>query len=160
MCLSGRIIRWGFQAGRQRYRCQRCRRSFIWTEKKNSLHRQKSWFKKWVIGRMTVDEIARQKSCSSRSVHRLFKEYLDHPPAPQVRANNDCHLMIDGTYCGDICLLNYFDNDLKYLQYFEIVKDENYLDFRLGLELLKKAGLNIRSITSDGDRGLIIFFNF
>lgn len=64
--------------------------------------------------------------------------------------------MIDGTYTGGICLLNYFDNDLKYLQYYEIVKTENYLDFKLGLELLKAAGLNIVSITSDGDKGLIM----
>lgn len=67
--------------------------------------------------------------------------------------------MIDGTYFGDICLINYFDNDLKHLQYFEVVKDENYLDFRMGLELLKEAGLNIKSITSDGDKGLIMAIN-
>jgi len=64
--------------------------------------------------------------------------------------------MIDGTYFRDICLLNYFDNDLKYLQYYEIVRNENYSDSRMGLELLKTAGLNIKSITSDGDRSLIM----
>lgn len=67
--------------------------------------------------------------------------------------------MIDGTYDSGLCLLNYFDNDLKYLQYYEIVKTENYLDFKLGLELLKAAGLNIVSITSDGDKGLIMAIN-
>lgn len=108
---------------------------------------------------MTIDEIARQKKCSSRNVHRLFKEYLDHPPTPQIKSNSACHLMIDGTYFGEICLLNYFDNDLKHLQYYEIVKKENYLDFKLGLELLKAAGLNVVSITSDGDRGLIMAIN-
>jgi len=112
-----------------------------------------------VMGQMTIKEIAAQKKCSSRNVHRLFKNYLDHPPTPQIRPNNDCRLMIDGTYFGDICLLNYFDNDLKRLQYFEIVRDENYLDFRLGLELLKKVGLNIKIITSDGDRALIMAIN-
>lgn len=108
---------------------------------------------------MTIDEIAGQKKCSSRTVHRLFKNYLDNPPTPQIRLNDNCHLMIDGTYFGDICLINYFDNDLKHLQYFEIVKDENYLDFKLGLELLKAVGLNIVSITSDGDRAMIMAIN-
>ena len=109
--------------------------------------------------RMTIEEIAKQKKCSTRSIHRLFDNFLDNPPTPQIKENNDCHLMIDGTYTGDICLLNYFDNDLKHLQYFEIVKSENYLDFKLGLELLKATGLNIVSITSDGDRSLITAIN-
>jgi len=108
---------------------------------------------------MTLEEIAKQKECSSRTIQRLFKKYLDHPPTSQIKENNNCHLMIDGTYFGEICLLNYFDNDLKHLQYYEIVKQENYLDFKLGLELLKTAGLNIVSITSDGDRGLIMAIN-
>jgi hypothetical protein len=108
---------------------------------------------------MELKEIADQKGCSISTIQRLFRNYLDHPPTPQIKPNNDCHLMIDGTYFGDICLLNYFDNDLKHLQYFEIVRDENYLDFKLGLELLKTAGLNIVSITSDGDRTLIMAIN-
>lgn len=108
---------------------------------------------------MTLEEIAKQKECSIRTIQRLFEEYLDNPPTPQVKENNNCHLMIDGTYHSDFCLLNYFDNDLKYLQYYEIVKSENYRDFEMGLRLLKAAGLNIVSITSDGDRGLIMAIN-
>lgn len=108
---------------------------------------------------MTIEEIAKDKKCSVSTIQRLFRQFLNNPPTPQIKENNDCHLMIDGTYFGDICLLNYFDNDLKHLQYFEIVKKENYLDFRMGLELLKKTGLNIKSITSDGDRGLIMAIN-
>ncbi|MFP4514855.1 MAG: transposase [Parcubacteria group bacterium] len=117
------------------------------------------WFEKWVIGKRTVDEIAEEKGCSSRTIHRLFKIYLDNPPIPQIKENNSCHLMIDGTYFGDTCLLNYFDNDLKHLQYFELVNKENYIDFKMGLELLTKAGLYIKTITSDGDRGLIMAIN-
>lgn len=108
---------------------------------------------------MTIEDIAKQKKCSVNTIHRLFDNFLDNPPTPQIRKNDNCHLMIDGTYTSDFCILNYYDNDLKYLQYFEIVKDENYNDFKLGLELLKAAGLKITSITSDGDRGLIMAIN-
>lgn len=111
------------------------------------------------MGKRTISEIAKEKSCSVSTIQRLFRIYLNHPPTPQIKPNDNCHLMIDGTYFGDICLLNYFDNDLKHLQYFEIVESENYLDFKLGLELLKTAGLNIKSITSDGDRALIMAIN-
>jgi len=156
MCLSGKIIKWGTRNNRQRYKCKRCGQLFVWKNIGKSLDRQKPWFKKWVIGRMTISEIAKTKKCSISTIQRLFKIYLDDPPTPQIKENSNCHLMIDGTYFGDICLLNYFDNDLKHLQYFEIVKSENYLDFKLGLELLKRVGLNIKSITSDGDRSLIM----
>ena len=112
-----------------------------------------------MFDRLELKDIAKQKGCSISTVQRLFRKYLNHPPTPQIRENNSCHLMIDGTYHSDFCLLNYFDNDLKYLQYYEIVKKENYLDFQLDLELLKKAGLNITSITSDGDKELIKAIN-
>lgn len=153
------VIKWGVRNNRQRYKCKRCHQLFVWKNKGKSLDGQRIWFKKWVMKRMTIDDIASLKKCSPRSIHRLFKNYLDHPPIPQIKENDNCHLMIDGTYLGDICLLNYFDNDLKYLQYYEITQKENYIDFRMGLELLKRSGLNIKSITSDGDRGLIRAIN-
>jgi transposase-like protein len=64
--------------------------------------------------------------------------------------------MIDGTYFQDFCLVSYFDADLKHLQYCEIIDKENYRDFKLSLMVLVAAGLNIRSITSDGEKGLIL----
>jgi hypothetical protein len=120
------------------------------------MDRQKIWFKKWVLGRRTIKEIAKEKKCSVSTVQRLFKIYLDNPPIPQIKRNDNCHLMIDGTYTSDFCNIYYFDNDLKHLQYFEIVKSESYLEFRHSLELLKASGLNIVSVTSDGDKGLIM----
>ena len=132
---------------------------FVWKNGGKSIDKQKVWFRKWVFERLELKDIAKQKGCSISTVQRLFRNYLDHPPTPQIKENNNCHLMIDGTYHSDFCLLNYFDNDLKHLQYFEIIGHENYLDFKLGLELLKAVGLNIVSITSDGDRELIMAIN-
>jgi len=105
---------------------------------------------------MTLKEIAKQRECSISTIQRLFKTYLDNPPIPKFKANDNCHLLVDGTYISNFCIINYFDSDLKHLQYYEIVKDENYQDFKVELKLLKDAGLNIVSITSDGDRGLIM----
>lgn len=115
--------------------------------------RQKIWFKKWVLGRRTISEIAKEKKCSTKTIFRLFEIYLSNPPIPQIKENNDCHLMIDGTYHSDICLLNYFDSELRHLQYYEI-GFENQRNFRSGLELLKASGLIITSITSDGHKEL------
>ena len=88
-------------------------------------------------------------------MQRLFKYFLDNPPIPKIKFNNNCHLIIDGTYTSDFCILNYLDNDLKYLQHCSIVKWENSIEYIIDLELLKQSGLNIVSITSDGQKGLI-----
>jgi len=108
------------------------------------------------LGKLTINELAKKYKRSENTIIRLCGKFLSKPPTPQIKENNDCHLLIDGTYHSDFCLLNYFDSDLKHLQYYEIVKDENYRDFRLGLELLKAAGVNVTSITSDGHRQLIL----
>ncbi len=92
-------------------------------------------------------------------MRRLFSEFLSKPPRYRIKKNNNCHLMIDGTNYGDDCILNYFDNDLKYLQYGNIVKRENYDNYITDLKLLKQSGLNIVSITSDGQKGLIKAIN-
>ncbi len=96
---------------------------------------------------------------SISSLQRLFKNYLDNPPIPKIKSNNNCHLIIDGTYSSDICILNYLDNDLKYLQFYSIVQRENYDNYVIDLQPLKQSGLNIISITSDGQKGLIKAIN-
>jgi transposase-like protein len=58
LCGSERTIKWGTQCGRQRYKCQRCHQLFVWRNKGKSLAKQKTWLKKWVMGRMTINEIA------------------------------------------------------------------------------------------------------
>lgn len=62
--------------------------------------------------------------------------------------------MIDGTYDTEFCILNYLDNDHKYLQLNSVVKNENYDNYLVDLKLLKQTELNIVSITSDGQKGL------
>jgi len=123
------------------------------------LTRQKIWFKKWIIGKRTLRELSDKSGKSISSLQRLFKNYLDNPPIPKIKPSNNCHLIIDGTYASDFCVLNYLDNDLKYLQFYNIVERENYNNYVADLELLKQSGLNIVSITSDGQKGLIKAIN-
>ena len=99
-------------------------------------------------------EIAKQRNLTIKTVRSRFKEYLNNPPTPRIKSNDCCQLIIDGTYHTDFCVLNYLDNDQKYLQFYNIVKYESYDNYLNDLELLKQSGLNIVSITSDGQRGL------
>ena len=103
--------------------------------------------------------MSRESNKSIDTLRRLFKIFLDNPPIPKIKPNNNCYLIIDGTYTSDFCILNYLDNDLKYLQYYNIVKRENSREYTTDLKLLKQSGLNIVSITSDGQKGLIKAIN-
>lgn len=128
---------------------------FIVRSKQKSIARQISWFKKWIIGKKTLQELSGESGKSISTLQRLFKKYLNSPPIPRIKPNNNCHLIIDGTYTSNFCILNYLDNDLKYLQYYSIVKRENSREYIADLKLLKQSELHITSITSDGQKGLI-----
>lgn len=134
--------------------CKECNKLFIWKIKSNSLLRQKAWFKKWVIGKVSLKDISVQSGKSISTLQRLFKIFLNNSPTPKIRLNNNCHLIIDGTYHSNFCILNYLDNDQKYLQLYNVVDHENYDNYLDDLKLLKRSNLNIVSITSDGQRGL------
>lgn len=93
---------------------------------------------------------------SMSTLQRLIKNFLNKPPSLPIKLNDKCHLIIDGSYFKpDFCLLNYFDNDLKYLQCCSITTHENLTAFVDDLIYLKESGLKILSITSDGHRALL-----
>jgi hypothetical protein len=103
-----------------------------------------------------LKELSSESKRSVKTLQRLFKNYLNNPPKFKIKTNQDCYLVIDGTYFKkNFCVLHYFDNDLKYLQYFRIVERENHYNYSTDLEFLKQLGLTVASITSDGQKGLI-----
>lgn len=115
--------------------------------------------KKWIISRRTLQDLSDESGKSIDTLRRLFQYFLNNTPIIKIKSNNNCHLIIDGTYTSDFCILNYLDNDLKYLQFYNIVERENYNNYVADLELLKQSGLDIVSITSDGQKGLIKAIN-
>ncbi|NCF75234.1 MAG: methyltransferase domain-containing protein [Xanthomonadaceae bacterium] len=111
----------GMQNNKQRWLCRNCHKSFIVYSKQKSIVRQISWFKKWIIGRMTLREIANKKGLTIQTIRALFKNYLDNPPLPKIKPNNSCHLIIDGTYTSDFCVLNYLD-EVDYILELEVIE--------------------------------------
>lgn len=103
-----------------------------------------------------MQDLSNESNKSIRTLRRLFKNFLNELPATKTKPNYNCHLIIDGTYFkNNFCVLNYFDNDLKHLQFYRLVERENFFNYIADLELLKQSGINIVSITSDGQKGLI-----
>jgi len=153
------LIKWGWQNDKQRYFCNNCGKLLTTASRKKSIARQISWFKKWVYDKRTLKSLSAESKKSISVLRRLFSEFLSKPPTYRIKKNSSCHLIIDGTNYGDDCILNYFDNDLKYLQSGNIVNRENYDNYVVDLKLLKQSGLNMDSITSDGQKGLIKAIN-
>ncbi len=52
------VIRWGKQAGRQRFKCKNCNSSFTLRRKDISKSNRFVWFKWWVMGKQTLQQIS------------------------------------------------------------------------------------------------------
>ena len=66
------------------------------------------------------------------------------------------HLLIDATYFpNDLCLVLYYDHDIRYTQLYRMTDQERYLQMREDLENLNVLGVEIASITCDGHKALL-----
>ena len=95
-CGSLDALKWGVRNGVQRYKCRNCQSLFSARRKEISKSNRFIWFKKWVLGKMTVEDIAEISGYSSRHLHRWFDEYLDEYPTWHINTNTPIFLLIDG----------------------------------------------------------------
>lgn len=155
-CGSLEVIKWGRQAGRQRFRCKSCGILFSSSNHKTSLTNKFIWFQSWVLGRQTLKQISISSGYSERTLKRLFKQYLSQSPVFSVRPSEKVNLIIDGTYfSNNLCLVIYRDNSIKYTQLYRLSDGEHYEEMREDIENLLKLGVQIESITCDGHKALL-----
>lgn len=64
--------------------------------------------------------------------------------------------MIDGTYFpADLCLILYYDHDLRYVQLYRHTDQERFKQIKEDLENLKKLGVDVYSVTCDGHKAIL-----
>lgn len=149
-------IKWSKRGGKQRYKCKDCGIFFTSSNLKISKNNQRVWFEKWVLERLTYRYLSKDSGYSISTLKRMFKTYLDKPPAFQISARSKVHLMIDGTYfSNDLCLILYQDNDIKYTQLYRFSSGEYYREIAEDLINLGKLGVQIYSVTCDGHKGML-----
>ncbi len=150
------MIRWGFQNGKQRFKCNNCRLLFT---RQNKAVKQKNkfvWFAKWVLHRHTFAYLSSQSGYSIRSLKTLFHSYLAQAPVLKIFPREQLHLLIDGTYfSNDICLIIYRDNEIKFTQLYRLSNGEHFEEIKEGLENLLSMGIQIKSITCDGHKAIL-----
>ncbi len=93
---------------------------------------------------------------SKATLERKFKHYLNNAPVFQIKSNSEANIVMDATYfTGELCLMLYYDYDLKYCQMYRFGKKEIFSEIKEDLENLLKLGIKIKSITSDGHPAIL-----
>lgn len=100
--------------------------------------------------------LSRDSGLSQSSIQRLFKRFLSTAPTIAIRSKSKVHLLIDGSYFpGDLCLILYYDHDLRYVQLYRHSNQEKYREIREDLKNLKKLGVEVYSVTCDGHKAIL-----
>jgi len=74
-CGSLDTIKWGKQQSKQRFKCKNCDILFTSQNKSVTKSNRFIWFQKWIIGRRTIDDLAKESSYSKRTLKRYFNDY-------------------------------------------------------------------------------------
>jgi len=114
------------------------------------------WFESWIIGKQTLSQISKSSGYSVSTLKRYFSDYLSDSPTWQVKPSEKVNLLIDGTYFHNkVCLVLYRDNNIKFTQLYRLTDGEWEDEIREDLENLFLLGVQIESITCDGDKSLL-----
>jgi hypothetical protein len=106
--------------------------------------------------RHVYKNLVRDSRMSQSSIQRLFKRFLNAAPTVPIRSKGKVHLLIDGSYFpNDLCLILYYDHDLRYVQLYRQSDQERYKQIKEDLDNLKKLGVDVHSVTCDGHKAIL-----
>lgn len=150
------IIKWGIRNGIQRFKCRNCATLFSARRKDISKSNRFPWFRKWVCGRMTIEELSTDSGYSCRQLHRWFDEYLDAYPTWNIKTDLPVYLLIDGTYYShNHCLVVYRAENIKRTLFYRFCKSEDDDEIASDLINIRTMGYDVRGITTDGGDNII-----
>ena len=155
-CGSLDVIKWGVRNGCQRHKCNNCHSLFSSRRKDISKSNRFSWFRKWVLGRMTINDISEVSGYSSRQLLRWFEEYLEEYPTWHINTSVPIYLLVDGTYySGDHCLIVYRAANLKRTIFYRFTMSEDDDEIASDLINIRELGYNVIGVTTDGGDQII-----
>ena len=106
--------------------------------------------------RHVYTNLVRDSGMSQSSLQRLFKRLLNEAPTVPIKSKRKVHLLIDGSYFpNDLCLILYYDHDLRYVQLYRHTDQERYKQIKEDLDNLKKLGVDVYSVTCDGHKAIL-----
>ena len=149
------VIGWGQQQNKQRYKCKNCGILFTNNDKAQKVQNRFVWFKKWVLERQTFKTLQRDSGLSKDTLQRTFYHFLKKAPITPIIQHDHVYLRVDATYFNRFCVVCYQDDLLSYTQLFRFSDAERFAEIVEDLNNLKKLGLQINSITTDGHKATL-----
>lgn len=106
--------------------------------------------------RQVYKYLTRDSGMSQSSLQRLFNQYLATAPVVTIRSKSKVHLLIDGSYFSNgLCLVLYYDHDIRYVQLYRETDRERYTEIKEDLQNLKQLGVEVYSVTCDGHKAIL-----
>ncbi len=149
------VIRWGKQDGKQRFNCKNCGIFFTRNDSVQRLKNRFIWFKKWILERQTFKTLSRDSGLSIDTLQRTFYTFLRQSPKVKILKRINVHLRLDATYFKQFCTLCYQDHDDGYTQLIRFSDGEHFEEIKEDLDNFIKLGVQIESITTDGQKSIL-----
>ena len=144
--------KWGKNRnGSVRWRCKLCGVSH--TRKRSDLTQKykRALFKKWLLGKQSLVEIALKYNASSRTLHSWFTPFWEEEPQPKQIKLSNYVLIIDGKYVEKNASV-LVGATVKGVVFWMFSQRENYNTWSLFLLKLRRIPF---AIVCDGQKGMI-----
>ena len=140
--------------GKQRWYCERCKRSFTWNNKSNKQKRESVWFGLWVREGYAIGHLASISQHSPRKLRYIINYWLNREPPLKKERIERCHYTVfDGTFLkrpdSIIILMDAQDHTVIASSY--PTRENSLSQLRAFLVPLKEHGLSLESVTVDGN---------
>jgi hypothetical protein len=106
--------------------------------------------------RQVYKHLVRDSGISQSKLQNLFRTFLAAAPPVAIKNKRNVHLLIDGTYFSNgLCLILYYDHDIRYVQLYRHTNREKYKEIKEDLDNLKRLGVDAYSVTCDGHKAIL-----
>ena len=108
-----------------------------------------------MLERQTYQTLSRESKLSKDTLQKTFGYFLSKPPVLKIHKKQPIHLLIDGTYFKQFCLVCYQDAGSGYIQLLRFSDGEDFAEIKEDLSNLILLGLAIESATVDGHKSTL-----
>lgn len=141
---------------KQRFKCLRCFKTFIWKAPHNRLHRRQHWFRLWVSESYSIRQLCKLSGYSHFKLKQIKNYWLQQSPTEEYDYQNIEYVIYDATYFHkDGCLINIMNAKDQHIIAHTYVNRENFKNVYPWFTHLKQKGLHPIYATMDGERSII-----
>jgi transposase-like protein len=147
------------KSGKQRFRCNRCGKTYVWNRLDTKKRQEKEWFKLWVTESYSIRQLARISGHSEFKLKLIKNYWLQTVPGESFDYSQYKYLIFDGTYFHKKdCFIIMMDAESREIILGDSIDKESYQTAYPRFKKLKEQGLEPTFVTMDGHRYVIQAF--